>query len=144
MSDIVINLNKTQYDPDRWFMDFTGEKGVSFTRVGHHLIYDKIDQYGRWLLIPFSMPLEKGGSYILYLELKTNFSKKNLPVYVMNKEKKHQRVGDINVEENDTMVFGIAFDTELEDIDHIMITATDFPVSGERLTIKDIDLEKIN
>ena len=62
----------------------------------------------------------------------------------MNKEKKHQRVGDINVEENETMVFGIAFDTELEDIDHIMITATDFPVSGDRLTIKDIDLETIN
>lgn len=144
MSGNIVEINKTQFSSDRWAMNKFGNGYVSFTRVGHHLIYDKIDQYGRWLMIPFNEYLEKGHKYVLYMEIKTNFSKDNLPVYVMNTEKKHQHIGYIDILENETTGFGFEFEAGLEKIDRVMMTATSFPISGEKLIIKGMDLEELN
>lgn len=113
---------------------------VQFVRVGKHLLYGNQQTNGRWLLLPLGSALEMGKSYTLNIDFQTNYDKE-FSIYILGKDNKTQVIAKVKSEENQWTSSNATFTVETEEADRVFITASDFVLSGEVLTIADLKIQ---
>lgn len=112
---------------------------VQWIRVGKHLLYKNKDLNGRWLIIPLNDILKKGKECSLRLKYQTNFDKK-FGIYLLGKDNTTQLVGEFESEQNQWTELIRSTKVNLDECNRIFITATDFVLSSEVLTIAELEI----
>ena len=138
----LLNLGDMIYEEYRWKKDSKDNGDITFTRVGRHLVHPDTEKYGRWISIPFEKKLKRNASYTLYAELKCNYEKNGVRVFLSNKNDEIQQIVSFDLSENEREQVRADFVPCIEGGDHLVITATDFPISGEILTIGGMEVIK--
>lgn len=113
---------------------------VQFVRTGKHLLYGNQQTNGRWLILPLSETAELGKSYTLTLDFQTNYDKQ-FTIYLLGKDNKTQAIAKVTSEENQWTSVSAKFTVDVDAADKIFITASDFVLSGEVLTISNMQID---
>ena len=139
----LIDIKNIKYSEDRWFISLQDSAAITFVRKGRHLIYADRDKWGRWIIIPIEAYLRKGIKYKLLFKLLCNYTKVSVPVYLLNRKNETQTIFKFSMNENVQTEFIVEFSCDLDEADSIMLTATNFPLSGELLQISDFRLLRV-
>ena len=140
--DNLLNLDDIFYEVYRWKKESRVNGDITFTRVGRHLVRPDTEQYGRWILVPFGRKLDKKGTYTLHAELKCNYEKKGIRFFLLNRKEETREIASFDLSENERQQVNVDFVPGIGECAYLVITATDFPISGEVLTIGKMEVLK--
>lgn len=137
MKKIMIDKYNPKFATYRW-KKVVWEDRIDWVRTGNHLLYKNTNKEWRWLSFP--VDIKREGKYLLSITFKTSISKQIIAIFLSDHKNTTQRIATFSTLENEKTTKEVEFLVTIENPAYLCFTATDFPISGEKLSIYELTL----